>query len=132
MCSGIQILELGALPSLLQFDQKSSSSDDLTLQQMEKREKVYRKRVCKFCTGLACEQALHFGGYRDEREETRKRECCSLARSRAALFPRLNRRACSQSGTGLYFVMQLKGLCHGYHVHFGIPKSVLVLNYVIM
>ena len=58
MFSGIQILELGALPLLLQFDHKSSSSDDLTLQQMEKRENV-NKRVCKFCTGLACEQALH-------------------------------------------------------------------------
>ena len=55
MFTGIQLLELGALPALLQFDHKSSSSDDITLQQMEKREKVYRKRVCKFCTGLACE-----------------------------------------------------------------------------
>ena len=55
MFSGIQILELGALPVLLQFNHKSSSSDDFTLQQMEKREKVYRQRVCKFCTGLACE-----------------------------------------------------------------------------
>ena len=61
MFSGIQILELGALPLLLQFDHKSSSSDDLTLQQMEKRENAYRKRVCKFCTGLACEQAFHLG-----------------------------------------------------------------------
>ena len=61
MFSGIQILELGALPALLQFDHKSSSSDDLTLQQMEKRKKVYRKRVCKFCTWLACEKALHLG-----------------------------------------------------------------------
>ena len=120
------------------FDHKSSSSDDLTLQQMEKRENVYRKRVCKFCTGLACEQALHLGDIvksrraRGTREETRKRECCSLARSCAAGFALLNRRARCEAGTGLYFVMQLKGLCHGYHVHFGIPKSVLVLNYVIM
>ena len=43
------------------IDHKSSSSDDLTLQQMEKRENVYRKSVCKFCKGLACEQALHLG-----------------------------------------------------------------------
>ena len=69
---------------------------------------------------------------RGTREETRKRECCSLARSGAARFPRLIRRDCSKAGGGLYFVMQLKGLCHDYHVHFGIPKSVLVLNYVIM
>ena len=138
MFSGMQILELGALPPLLQFDHKSSSSDDLTLQQMEKREKVYRKRVCKFSTGLACEQGLHLGDIVKSRrargtwEGTRKRKCCSLARSRVAGFARLNRRARSQVSTGLYFVMQLKGLCHGYQVHFGIPKSVLVLNYVIM
>ena len=105
---------------------------------MEKSEEVYRKRVCKFCNGLACEEALHLGDIvksrraRGTREETRKREYCSLAPSRAARFARLKRRACSQASAGLYFVMQLKGLCHGYHVHFGIPKSVLVLNYVIM
>ena len=38
-----------ALSVLLQFDHLSSSSDDITLQLMEKREKTYRKRVCKFC-----------------------------------------------------------------------------------
>ena len=53
MFCGIQILGLGALPVLMQVDHKSSSSDDVAaLQQMEKREKIYRKCVCKFCTGL--------------------------------------------------------------------------------
>ena len=67
---------------------------------------------------------------RGTREETRKRECCSLARSGAARFPRLIRRDCSKAGGGLYFVMQLKGLCHDYHVHFGIPKSTQLRNHV--
>ena len=52
MFSRIQILEFGALPVLMQVDHKSSSSDELTLQQMEKRKKIHRKCVCKFCTGL--------------------------------------------------------------------------------
>ena len=52
MFSRIQILEFGALPVLMQVDHKSSSSDELTLQQKEKRKKIHRKWVCKFCNGL--------------------------------------------------------------------------------
>ena len=43
MFSRIQILEFGALPVLMQVDHKSSSSDELTLQQKEKRKKIHRK-----------------------------------------------------------------------------------------
>ena len=49
-----------ALSVLLQFDHLSSSSDDITLQLMEKRtENAFASSV----TGLACEQALNWREY---------------------------------------------------------------------
>ena len=46
MFRGIQILGLGALPVLMQVDHKSSSSDDVSLQQMEKtRENIQKMRL---------------------------------------------------------------------------------------
>ena len=81
MFSGIQILELGALPLLLQFDHKSSSSDDLTLQQMEKRENVNKTRL-QVLYRVSLRASSPFGGYREKLTNERRRGSGSAVCSR--------------------------------------------------
>ena len=157
-----------ALSVLLQFDHLSSSSDDITLQLMEKREKTYRKRVCKFCYRVSLRASSQLKGIwwkvdakagagsaarsrvlarlatlawgdvtRDDLQRlfsaqhsvAMLEQCCNhskqcynnavmlcFVKNRRCKSSRvaspLNRRACLQDSTGLYFVVQLKRLFH--------------------